>query len=116
MLLHYLPHFSLQVVFGGTNIRTDLSKLRRRAPDILVATPGRLNDLLENHGLQRQMGALSVMVFDEADQLLEMGFRPAITQGLNSMEQGWDLIEPAAGLDSLVIGKKDRLLSKYNII
>ena len=85
MLLHYLPHFQLQVVFGGTNIRTDLSKLKRRAPDVLVATPGRLNDLLENHGLQQQMKALSVMVFDEADQLLEMGFRPAITQMLNML-------------------------------
>ena len=85
MLLHFLPDLRLQVVFGGTNIRTDLSKLKRRAPDILVATPGRLNDLLENHGLREQMRALSVMVFDEADQLLEMGFRPAITQMLNML-------------------------------
>ena len=85
MLLHFLPNFQIQVVFGGTNIRADLSKLKRRAPELLVATPGRLNDLLENHGLQSQMKALSVMVFDEADQLLEMGFRPAITQMLNML-------------------------------
>ena len=61
MLLHFLPNFRLQVVFGGTNIRSDLSKLKRQTPDLLVATPGRLNDLLENHGLQQQMQGIRVV-------------------------------------------------------
>eukprot|EP00940_MAST-03C_sp_MAST-3C-sp2_P001790 g1790.t1 len=76
---------SLQVVYGGTNIRTDLSRIARRVPDILIATPGRLNDHLENHGLQRAMSGLRCLIFDEADQLLEMGFRPAITKMLSML-------------------------------
>ena len=75
----------LQVVYGGTNVKSDLSKMRQRMPDILVATPGRLNDLLENHGLQQQLSQLQNLIFDEADQLLEMGFRPAITQMLTML-------------------------------
>jgi superfamily II DNA/RNA helicase len=52
--------------------------LREKCPDVLVGTPGRLNDLLENHGLAQLVRGLTSLVFDEADQLLEMGFRPAI--------------------------------------
>jgi len=49
-------------------------------PDFLVATPGRLADLLKNHGLKPQLSQLSMLIFDEADQLLDMGFRPAIEE------------------------------------
>ena len=56
----------------------------RRYPDVLIATPGRLNDHLENHKLAEAMhgGGLRVLIFDEADQMLEMGFRPEITKML----------------------------------
>ncbi|KAK7231850.1 DEAD-box helicase [Aureococcus anophagefferens] len=59
-----------------------------RAPDILVATPGRLNDHLENSaGFARDtLGGLECLVFDEADQLLDMGFRPAIEQMLRAIQ------------------------------
>lgn len=46
----------------------------------------RLLDLLENHGLARDMKTLDSLVFDEADQLLEMGFRPAIENILRSLK------------------------------
>ena len=70
---------SLLVVYGGTNIKKDLSKLKNQI-DILVATPGRLNDHLYNYGLDVAMNRLSCLCFDEADQLLEMGFRPDINR------------------------------------
>ena len=60
---------------------SDLSKFRaNNYPDILIATPGRLNDHLENNGLAQHCRSLRCLIFDEADQLLEMGFRPAITK------------------------------------
>jgi ATP-dependent RNA helicase MSS116, mitochondrial len=59
-------------------VKTDVRLLREKCPDVLVGTPGRLNDLLENHGLAQLVRGLTSLVFDEADQLLEMGFRPAI--------------------------------------
>eukprot|EP00754_Rhynchopus_humris_P027754 Rhum_TRINITY_DN15106_c24_g1::Rhum_TRINITY_DN15106_c24_g1_i1::g.139875::m.139875/K17679/MSS116; ATP-dependent RNA helicase MSS116, mitochondrial len=76
-----------QVVFGGVPIKGDLSRFRQNGfPDLLVGTPGRMNDHLENHGLARALqGSLRCMVFDEADQLLEMGFRPDITKMLRML-------------------------------
>ena len=48
-----------------------------------MATPGRLNDLFQNGGLAAMVRQLSIIIFDEADQLLDMGFRPAITEALS---------------------------------
>ena len=59
------------VVFGGVNIRPQISKLERGV-DILVATPGRLLDL---HGQGAvDFKALEVLILDEADRMLDMGF------------------------------------------
>lgn len=60
---------SLQCIYGGTKINSDLSKFRRAYPDILIATPGRLNDHLQNYHLREAMNdGLKVLIFDEADQ------------------------------------------------
>ena len=75
--------FKAQVVFGGTNIGTDKKRLQQNRCDFLVATPGRLIDHLENEGLQNRLRNLKVLVLDEADQLLEMGFRPSIEKILS---------------------------------
>jgi len=72
----------IQCVVGGTNVKSDIRKLKAAAPFILVATPGRLNDLFQNGGLDSMVRQLQVLIFDEADQLLDMGFRPAITEAL----------------------------------
>lgn len=72
------PHVTVQVVVGGTNMKSEASKLAARVPDILVATPGRLIDHLRNGQLAPALqapGGLQTLVFDEADQLLDMGFR-----------------------------------------
>ncbi|CAN0196110.1 unnamed protein product, partial [Ectocarpus sp. 12 AP-2014] len=71
---------------GGVNVNRDLNQLNSGAPDIMVATPGRLLDLMENHGLGRGMRDLDTLIFDEADQLLEMGFRPAIENILRNLQ------------------------------
>ncbi|GAB0498459.1 hypothetical protein MMPV_009803 [Pyropia vietnamensis] len=71
---------SVQCVIGGTNLKTDVAAFRRQMPLVLVGTPGRLNDHLQspNTGLADALRGLTSLVFDEADQLLDMGFRPAI--------------------------------------
>ena len=85
-LLTFLPHLSLQCCFGGTNIKKDLNAFRRlNFPDILVGTPGRINDLLQNHGLQEAMGGLQCFILDEADRLLDMGFRPDLNRMLRML-------------------------------
>ncbi len=85
-LTRFMGQFSVQCVYGGTNVKKDLAAFKRNAfPDVLIATPGRLNDHLENNGLGRAMQGMLCLIFDEADQLLEMGFRPAITRMLNML-------------------------------
>ena len=64
-----------QVMVGGTNQASDLSKMRNAPPDILVATPGRLNDNMSNAAVCMALGGIRTLIFDEADRLLDMGFR-----------------------------------------
>ena len=65
------------MVYGGSNIGSEKSRLKRSRPQILVGTPGRLLDHLANEGLAASMRGLRNLIFDEADQLLDMGFRCA---------------------------------------
>ncbi|MBC8208987.1 MAG: DEAD/DEAH box helicase [Desulfobulbaceae bacterium] len=62
---------SSTVVFGGVKINPQMMKLRRGV-DILVATPGRLLDLYNQNAVKFQQ--LEVLVLDEADRMLDMGF------------------------------------------
>lgn len=59
------------VVFGGVNINPQKQKLRRGL-DILVATPGRLLDLYQQHSVK--FDEVEVLILDEADRMLDMGF------------------------------------------
>ncbi len=59
------------VVFGGVKINPQMMKLRRGV-DILVATPGRLMDLYNQNAMK--FNRLEVLVLDEADRMLDMGF------------------------------------------
>ena len=63
------------VVFGGVNIRPQINKLRRGV-DILIATPGRLLDHVNQGNVN--LGEVEVLVLDEADRMLDMGFIPDV--------------------------------------
>ncbi len=75
----YLPLRSA-VVFGGVKINPQMIKLRKGV-DILVATPGRLLDLYNQNAVKFQK--LEVLVLDEADRMLDMGFIHDIRKILN---------------------------------
>ncbi|MBV8686227.1 MAG: DEAD/DEAH box helicase [Alphaproteobacteria bacterium] len=73
----HFSHMSVATVFGGTSIgknRQDVS----RGVDILVATPGRLIDLIEQGYLM--LRGVEILVLDEADQMLDLGFIHALKQ------------------------------------
>jgi ATP-dependent RNA helicase RhlE len=59
------------VVFGGVNISPQMMKLRRGV-DVLVATPGRLLDLYHQNAVR--FNEIEILVLDEADRMLDMGF------------------------------------------
>jgi ATP-dependent RNA helicase RhlE len=73
----YGEHLELwhSVVFGGVNDKPQIRELRKGI-DALVATPGRLLDLM-NRG-EINLGKIEIFVLDEADQMLDMGFLPDI--------------------------------------
>ena len=75
----YLPLRSA-VVFGGVKINPQMKKLRGGV-DVLVATPGRLLDLYQQNAIR--FDQLEVLVLDEADRMLEMGFIHDIRKILN---------------------------------
>jgi ATP-dependent RNA helicase RhlE len=67
-------------VIGGANMRTQISDLRRGVA-IVIATPGRLLDLTERGAVN--LASVEVLVLDEADRMLDMGFLPAIRRILS---------------------------------
>jgi ATP-dependent RNA helicase MSS116 len=72
-------------IVGGTKINKDIRMFETNPPDILVATPGRLQDHLDNQSLASLISNLQILIFDEADQLLDMGFRPAIEKIIRTL-------------------------------
>ena len=72
-VVQYAKHLPLQsaVVYGGVKINPQMMKLRRGV-DVLVATPGRLMDLYNQNAVKFKQ--LEVLVLDEADRMLDMGF------------------------------------------
>ena len=64
-------HLQSTVVFGGVKINPQMMRLRR-GTDILVATPGRLLDLFNQKAIK--FNQLEVLILDEADRMLDMGF------------------------------------------
>lgn len=85
---HKNPKINVLVCVGGTNVNKDRQVLKQGKVNILVATPGRLLDHLQNQDLKlaQKMSTLEVLVLDEADQLLDMGFRPDIERVLNLLK------------------------------
>ena len=69
-------------VYGGAPKPPQLRDIRNGA-QVVIATPGRLNDFLEAN--QVQLGQVSFLVFDEADRMLDMGFEPQIRKILARM-------------------------------
>ena len=67
------------VVMGGANMRTQINELRRSGT-VVIATPGRLLDLMERGAIN--LSTVEVLVLDEADRMLDMGFLPAIRRVL----------------------------------
>jgi ATP-dependent RNA helicase RhlE len=65
---------SVAAVYGGAGIEPQIKRARRA--HILVATPGRLEDLIERRAVD--LGRVRILVLDEADRMLDMGFRPPV--------------------------------------
>ena len=70
-----LAGLKVQAIVGGTSVNKDRNKLHR-GTDILIATPGRLLDLIDQKALN--LAGVEILVLDEADQMLDLGFVHAL--------------------------------------
>uniref|UniRef100_M3XQZ1 ATP-dependent RNA helicase n=1 Tax=Mustela putorius furo TaxID=9669 RepID=M3XQZ1_MUSPF len=78
----HFPQFSQILWIGGRNPGEDVAKFKEQGGNIIVATPGRLEDMFrrkaEGLALASCVRSLDVLVLDEADRLLDMGFEASI--------------------------------------
>jgi ATP-dependent RNA helicase RhlE len=83
-LREYGRHLKMSstVIFGGVGMGNQLTALRRGV-DIIVATPGRLIDHMQQRSVD--LSKIDVLVLDEADRMLDMGFLPALKRILNAL-------------------------------
>ncbi|MEU7962714.1 DEAD/DEAH box helicase [Streptomyces sp. NPDC049097] len=96
----------LATVVGGLSITKQAAALRRGA-EVLVATPGRLNDLVGQGDCV--LGSVRITVLDEADQMTDMGFLPQITKVIEQVRPDGQRLLFSATLDSNI----DRLVQRF---
>ncbi|GAA1248357.1 DEAD/DEAH box helicase [Kitasatospora nipponensis] len=96
----------LATVVGGMSIGRQAVALNRGA-EVVVATPGRLRDLIQRGDCQ--LDGVDVTVLDEADQMADMGFMPQVTELLEQVAEGGQTMLFSATLDRNV----DRLVRRF---
>ncbi|WP_031068441.1 DEAD/DEAH box helicase [Streptomyces sp. NRRL WC-3742] len=96
----------LATVVGGMSIGRQAHALNRGA-EVVVATPGRLKDLIQRGDCQ--LDEVTVTVLDEADQMADMGFLPQVTELLEQVADGGQTMLFSATLDRNV----DRLVRRF---
>jgi superfamily II DNA/RNA helicase len=87
---------TVTTVYGGVSIGRQIDRVRRGV-DLVVATPGRLIDLLDRGACT--LADIEVTVLDEADHMADLGFMPAVTRILNDTPAGGQRLLFSATLD-----------------
>lgn len=80
----YMENIRILTVYGGDSIERQITALKKK-PQIVVATPGRLKDHLERRTIR--LNNIKTLVLDEADEMLNMGFREDIDDILSQMKE-----------------------------
>ncbi|MCX5060138.1 DEAD/DEAH box helicase [Streptomyces sp. NBC_00201] len=97
----------MATVVGGMSIGRQTAALRDGA-EVVVATPGRLHDLIERGACR--LGRVRITVLDEADQMCDMGFLPQVTEALDQVHPDGQRMLFSATLDRDVDDLVDRYL------
>jgi ATP-dependent RNA helicase RhlE len=94
-------HTNLRItpIYGGVAMRPQI-KAMRRGTDVIVATPGRLMDLMQQG--EAKLDTVSICVLDEADRMLDMGFLPAVKRILAKVSADRQTLCFSATLDGAV--------------
>ena len=99
-------HLRIRSVYGGAPMRKQIDGLRYGV-EMLVATPGRLSDLIERG--ECELNEVDVAILDEADQMCDMGFLPHVCELMDQVAEGGQRLLFSATLDGAV----DEIVKKY---
>ena len=88
MLTQFLKYIDINYVFlcGGLSVENQINQMKNKIPDIIITTPGRLLDLIYNNK-NLSLEHVNILVLDEADKLLELGFKDAIFEILELIKK-----------------------------
>jgi ATP-dependent RNA helicase RhlE len=100
-------------LFGGVGLGGQIDALRRR-PDLIVACPGRLLDLLERRALR--LDGVEVLVLDEADHLFDMGFLPDVRRIVAALPRKRQNLLFSASMPTAVRHLADGLLRDPHVV
>ncbi|KAI5075534.1 hypothetical protein GOP47_0009610 [Adiantum capillus-veneris] len=76
-LVRTLPNIRAMLLVGGTNVTADAKNVNETGVNIIIGTPGRIHDIIARASLDFKQ--LEVLILDEADRLLDMGFQLQLT-------------------------------------
>ncbi|WP_028917024.1 ATP-dependent RNA helicase DbpA [Pseudoxanthomonas sp. J35] len=76
-----IPNLKLSILTGGTALEPQVASLQAHDPQVVVGTPGRVQELARKRVLH--LGAVRTLVLDEADRMLDMGFEEAVREIAN---------------------------------
>ncbi len=108
-----LPQVRCEVVTGGTNIARERQQLKRR-PAVVVGTPGRLLDHIENKALD--LSSVGQLVLDEADQMLDLGFKDELDAILEVLPKQRRTHLVSATFPNAVKALADRFQQKVKLV
>ena len=108
---HLGQHYS--IVYGGVSQRPQVSRMRRGV-DILIATPGRLLDLMNQGYIY--LDQVETFVLDEADRMLDMGFIHDVRIIVAELPQERQTLFFSATMPSAIVSLAEQILSNYEHI
>ena len=106
-------HIKMAIAYGGVSIKPQVKQINSGA-EVLVATPGRLLDHIENGSVSLQ--DLQCLVFDEADRMLDMGFQAEINNILKHSPKKRQTLLFSATFDDAIIKLSKTLLNNHKMI
>lgn len=100
-------HHRITTVVGGLSYKPQIDRLSR-GTDILIATPGRLIDLMEQKAVK--LDNVNVLVLDEADRMLDMGFLPSVKKIVNATPKSRQTLLFSATIDKSIMSTVGKML------
>ena len=100
-------HHRITTIVGGLSYKPQIERLSR-GTDVLIATPGRLIDLMDQHAVK--LDDVRVLVLDEADRMLDMGFLPSVKKIVAATPKARQTLLFSATIDRSILDITGKML------